>query len=265
MRRPRHFSRHTSSAGGQAACGCPWDVDTVLWRRHTVAIARMCVCAPDDGRTAVGRIGFVVGETPRTAAPACARMSPCGQRAAARLVACESCWQHCRGGEAAHGCSCVRAYGAVVEAHSRVCANRVRSWRRASRARPHWRRRSAQRLLRACTPPRTRRRASPAWLRRWDVRAARMPRVEEAQHTPALVHVSMTPRRQHKHTTDRVCACAPGKEQTALVVRARLGIIAVETRQRTAEPVYVHRLRSGSCSGVCPQARSCSHVRRRTW
>ena len=119
MRRPRHFSRHTSSAGGQAACGCPWDVDTVLWRRHTVAIARMCVCAPDDGRTAVGRIGFVVGETPRTAAPACARMSPCGQRAAARLVACESCWQHCRGGEAAHGCSCVRAYGAVVEAHSR--------------------------------------------------------------------------------------------------------------------------------------------------
>jgi len=24
-------------------------------------------------------------------------------------------------------------------------------------------------------------------------------------------------------------------------------------------------LRSGSCSGVCPQARSCSHVRRRTW
>ena len=109
----------TSSAGGEAARGCPWDVDTVLWRRHTVAIARMCVCAPDDGRTAFGRIGFVVGETPRTAAPACARMSPCGQRAAARLVACESCWQHCRGGEAAHGCSCVRAYGAVVEAHSR--------------------------------------------------------------------------------------------------------------------------------------------------
>jgi len=127
-----------------------------------------------------------------------------------------------------------------------------------------WRRSRARQLLRACTPPRTRRRASPAWLRRWDVRAARMPRVEEAQHTPALVHVSMTPRRQHKHTTDRVCACAPGKEQTALVVRARLGIIAVETRQRT-EPVYVHRLRSGSCSGVCPQARSCSHVRRRTW
>ena len=80
-----------------------------------------------------------------------------------------------------------------------------------------------------------------------------------------LCNVSMTPRRQHKHTTDRVCACAPGKEQTALVVRARLGIIAVETRQRTAEPVYVHRLRSGSCSGVCPQARSWSHVRRRTW
>ena len=93
---------------GEAARGCPCDVDTVLWRRHTVAIARMCVCAPDDGRTAVGRIGFVVGETPRTAAPACARMSPCGQRAAARLVACESCWQHCRGGEAAHGSSCVR-------------------------------------------------------------------------------------------------------------------------------------------------------------
>ena len=98
-----------------------------------------------------------------------------------------------------------------------------------------------------------------------NVRAARMPRVEEAQHTPALVHVSMTPRRQHKHTTDRVCACAPGKEQTALVVRARLGIIAVEKRQRTAEPVYVHRLRSGSCSGVCPPACSCSHARRRTW
>ena len=92
-----------------------------------------------------------------------------------------------------------------------------------------WRRSRARQLLRACTPPRTRRRASPAWLRRWDVRAARMPRVEEAQHTPALVHVRMTPRRQHKHTTDRVCACAPGKEQTALVVRARLGIIAVES------------------------------------
>jgi len=36
-------------------------------------------------------------------------------------------------------------------------------------------------------------------------------------------------------------------------------------RQRTAEPVYVHRLRSGSCSGVCPPACSCSHARRRTW
>ena len=31
----------TSSAGGEAARGCPCDVDTVLWR-HTVAIARMC-------------------------------------------------------------------------------------------------------------------------------------------------------------------------------------------------------------------------------
>ena len=159
--------------------------------------------------------------TPKsTAAPACARMPPCGQRAAAPLVACESCWQHCCGGEAAHGCSYVR----------------VR--RRAP---------GDVRALLGCVVG--------------NVRAARMPRVEEAQHTPALVHVRMTPRRQHKHTTDRVCACAPGKE---LVVRARLGIIAVETRQRT-EPVYVHRLRSGSCSGVCPQARSCSHVRRRTW
>ena len=127
--------------------------------------------------------------TPKsTAAPACARMSPCGQRAAARLVACESCWQHCRGGEAAHGSSCVRV--------RRRAPGDVRALLGC--------------VVGTCEPP-----ACLAW---------RKPSTHRL-----LCNVSMTPRRQHKHTTDRVCACAPGKEQTALVVRARLGIIAVES------------------------------------
>ena len=111
MRRPRHFSRHTSSAGGQAACGCPWDVDTVLWRRHTVAIARMCVCAPDDGRTAVA------GRPHRLR----------------------------RGGDAAHSCSCVCTHVTMWAARScPSCGLRVML------AALSWRRSRARLLLRAC-------------------------------------------------------------------------------------------------------------------